>query len=65
MNHPPAPKKQTQNKPNSNPKQSQFKPCPERIEFTLSVIEGNGPILIGAALLTDLKILVTVQSRHR
>jgi len=29
--------KQTQNKPN-------FKPCPERIEFTLSVIEGNGPI---------------------
>jgi len=45
MNHPPAPKKQTQNKPNSNPKQSQFKPCPERIEFTLSVIEGNGPIL--------------------
>jgi len=30
-----------ENKPNSNP----IKPCPERIEFTLSVIEGNGPIL--------------------
>ncbi len=29
------------NKPNSNP----IKACPERIEFTLSVIEGNGPIL--------------------
>ncbi|GAG00814.1 unnamed protein product, partial [marine sediment metagenome] len=29
-----------QSKPNSNP----IKPCPERIEFTLSVIEGNGPI---------------------
>ncbi len=28
------------NKPNSNP----IKACPERIEFTLSVIEGNGPI---------------------
>jgi len=35
-----GPKKQTQNKPNSNP----IKACPERIEFTLSVIEGNGPI---------------------
>jgi len=30
-----------ENKPNSNP----IKACPERIEFTLSVIEGNGPIL--------------------
>ncbi len=29
------------NKPNSNP----IKACPERSEFTLSVIEGNGPIL--------------------
>jgi hypothetical protein len=29
-----------QNKPNSNP----IKACPERIEFILSVIEGNGPI---------------------
>ena len=29
-----------ENKPNSNP----IKACPERIEFTLSVIEGNGPI---------------------
>jgi len=29
------------NKPNSNP----IKACPQRIEFTLSVIEGNGPIL--------------------
>ena len=38
---PSGPKKQTQNKPNSNP----IKACPERIEFTLSVIEGNGPIL--------------------
>ncbi len=28
------------NKPNSNP----IKACPERSEFTLSVIEGNGPI---------------------
>jgi hypothetical protein len=28
------------NKPNSNP----IKACPERFEFTLSVIEGNGPI---------------------
>ena len=33
--------KQTQFKPNSNP----IKACPERIVFTLSVIEGNGPIL--------------------
>ncbi len=32
-----SPKKQTQ----SNP----IKACPERSEFTLSVIEGNGPIL--------------------
>ncbi len=32
-------------KPPSGPKkQTQFKACPERIEFTLSVIEGNGPI---------------------
>jgi len=29
-----------ENKANSNP----IKACPERIEFTLSVIEGNGPI---------------------
>jgi len=29
-----------ENKPNSNP----IKACPERREFTLSVIEGNGPI---------------------
>ena len=29
------------NKPNSNP----IKACPQRIEFTMSVIEGNGPIL--------------------
>ena len=36
-----AMKKQTQFKPNSNP----IKACPERSEFTLSVIEGNGPIL--------------------
>jgi len=28
----------------TNPIQTQSKPCPERIEFTLSVIEGNGPI---------------------
>jgi len=35
------PKKTNPNKPNSNP----IKACPERIEFTLSVIEGNGPIL--------------------
>jgi hypothetical protein len=35
-----AMKKQSQNKPNSNP----IKACPERSEFTLSVIEGNGPI---------------------
>ncbi len=28
----------------NKPKQTQFKPCPERSEFTLSVIEGNGPI---------------------
>jgi len=34
------PKKTNPNKPNSNP----IKACPERIEFTLSVIEGNGPI---------------------
>jgi len=33
------------NKPNSNPIQTQNKACPERSEFTLSVIEGNGPIL--------------------
>ncbi len=32
-----------QNKPNSNP----IKACPECSEFTLSVIEGNGPILKG------------------
>ena len=32
-------------KPPSGPKkQTQFKPNPERSEFTLSVIEGNGPI---------------------
>ncbi len=32
-------------KPPSGPKkQTQFKACPERSEFTLSVIEGNGPI---------------------
>ncbi len=32
-------------KPLSGPKkQTQFKACPDRIEFTLSVIEGNGPI---------------------
>ncbi len=32
-------------KPPSGPKkQTQFKPCPERSEFTLSVIEGYGPI---------------------
>jgi len=30
-----------ENKPKTNPN----KACPERIEFTLSVIEGNGPIL--------------------
>ncbi len=36
MNHSQAQK----NKPNSNP----IKACPERSEFTLSVIEGNGPI---------------------
>ncbi len=36
-----SPKKQTQ----SNTIQTQFKACPERSEFTLSVIEGNGPIL--------------------
>jgi len=30
----------SENKPKSNP----IKACPERIEFTLSVIEGNGPI---------------------
>ncbi len=35
------PKKTNPNKPNSNPN----KACPERSEFTLSVIEGNGPIL--------------------
>ncbi len=36
-----------ENKPNPNPIQTQtnpIKPCPEPIEFTLSVIEGNGPI---------------------
>ncbi len=33
------------NEPPSGPKkQTQFKACPERSEFTLSVIEGNGPI---------------------
>jgi hypothetical protein len=37
------PKNQTQFKANLNP----IKACPERIEFTLSVIEGNGPILEG------------------
>ncbi len=31
-------------------KQTQFKACPERIEFTLSVIEGNGPISIKAKM---------------
>ncbi len=32
-------------KPPSGPKkQTQFKACPGRSEFTLSVIEGNGPI---------------------
>ncbi len=31
------------NKPKTNP----IKACPERSEFTLSVIEGNGPILEG------------------
>jgi hypothetical protein len=31
------------NKPNSNP----IKACPDRSEFTLSVIEGNGPISNG------------------
>ncbi len=35
-----GPKKTNPIKPNSNP----IKACPERIEFTLSVIEGNGPI---------------------
>ncbi len=40
MKPPSGPKKQTQFKPNSNP----IKACPERSEFTLSVIEGNGPI---------------------
>ncbi len=40
MNHPQASKKQTQTKPI----QTQFKACPERSEFTLSVIEGNGSI---------------------
>jgi hypothetical protein len=29
-----------ENKPKTNPN----KPCPEHSEFTLSVIEGNGPI---------------------
>jgi len=43
MNHLQAPKKQTQNKPNSDP----IKAYPGRSEFTLSVIEGNGPILKG------------------
>ncbi len=42
-----------ENKPNSNPNKANFtypqknalsRACPERIEFTLSVIEGNGPI---------------------
>ena len=33
------------NKPNSNPIQTQNKACPQRSEFTRSVIEGNGPIL--------------------
>ena len=37
MNHSQARK----NKPKTNP----IKACPERSEFTLSVIEGNGPIL--------------------
>jgi len=37
--------KDYENEPTSGPKkQTQFKACPERIEFTLSVIEGNGPI---------------------
>jgi len=35
-----------ENKPNSNP----IKACPERIEFTLSIIEGNGPICILAVI---------------
>ncbi len=39
MNHLPAQK----NKPKTNP----IKACPERSEFTMSVIEGNGPILEG------------------
>jgi hypothetical protein len=37
MKPPTGPKKQTQTNP--------IKACPQRIEFTMSVIEGNGPIL--------------------
>ena len=33
-----------ENKPNQSQNKPNFKPYPERSEFTLRVIEGNGPI---------------------
>jgi hypothetical protein len=50
-----AMKKQSQNKPNSNP----IKACPERSEFTLSVIEGNGPISNAKFPCTNIAICYT------
>jgi len=54
-----AMKKQTQNKPNLNP----IKACPERIEFTLSLIEGNGPISSKAKM--NLKLLARKSGHTR
>ncbi len=44
----------------TKPKQTQFKPCPERIEFTLSVIEGNGPIKASFFLDLSIKELIVI-----
>jgi hypothetical protein len=44
-----------ENKTAFGPKKTNpIKPCPERIEFTLSVIEGNGPISKAKTMLLDL-----------
>jgi len=64
MNANPFLQKDYENEPPSgpektNPKQTQNKPNLERIEFTLSVIEGNGPILsaVGGLQKMNLKSL--------
>jgi len=54
-----------QNKPKTNPKQTQFKPCPERIEFTLNVIEGNGPICSLAVIVGFIYILYPLQGTKK